>query len=95
MVRWRIESRASACVHGQARALFEYVVMLVLVRSRRLPPRSLVGFGEVTWTDHGRMALADSIGVWRSAPGFFQRDPQQPSERGERRVRSVISDGMP
>ena len=87
--RWRLEPPESACVHGQqARAPRRRAREVEAAEAAA--SRSLVGFGEVTWTNHGPMALADSIAEVPIGTRLFQRDPQQQGSG-----RGAISDVMP
>ena len=84
----RLERRESACVHGQARAPRRHAREVEAAEAAA--SGSLVGFGEVTWTNHGPMALADSIAEVPIGTRLFQRDPQQQGSG-----RGAISDVMP
>ena len=87
----RLERRESACVHGQARAPRRHAREVEAAEAAA--SGSLVGFGEVTWTNHGPMALADSIAEVPIGTRLFQRDPQQQRQQGSRE--GAISDVMP
>jgi len=82
--RWRLDSSVE-----RARVFMGRRVLRVVMLARSASG-SLVGFGEVTWTNHGPMALADSIAEVPIGTRLFQRDPQQQGSG-----RGAISDVMP
>ena len=75
----RLERRESACVHGQARAPRRHAREVEAAEAAA--SGSLVGFGEVTWTNHGPMALADSIAEVPIGTRLF---PARSAAAGER-----------